>query len=298
MLRPTGTTRLPIELAEHRRQRGQASIDLEPVAVAAPIHRLDALELRKRFTIEIFARFELDELHEAERVDQRAGRPERDDLAAIHDRDAVAERRRFFHVMRGDEHGAAPFAEMLDDLPQRLSRARIEARGGLVEKEELRITDQRAREGDALALAAGELAEVLLPLFAELNELDELVHAATLRVEGAKQEQHLLDHELVGELRILELDPDARAELAVAPFAPGDAEEFEGPAVGVIQSFDELDGGRLAGAVRAQQAEALAATNFEVDAGYCELCAVAFDERTAANRGWRISGDAHASSEL
>ena len=38
---------------------------------------------------------------------------------------------------------------------------RIERGGGLVEQDDRRVLDQRARDGDALALAAGELQAVL-----------------------------------------------------------------------------------------------------------------------------------------
>ena len=50
---------------------------------------------------------ELDDVLGAERGDQLARRAERDDLAVIHDRDAVAQPRRLLHVVRGEQHRAA-----------------------------------------------------------------------------------------------------------------------------------------------------------------------------------------------
>jgi len=61
---------------------------------------------------------ELDDVFGAERGDQLARRPERDDLAVIDHGHAIAQARRLFHVMGREQHGPAPGLEALDDLPR------------------------------------------------------------------------------------------------------------------------------------------------------------------------------------
>ena len=53
------------------------------------------------------------------------------------------------------------------NLPQRQPRLRIETHGGLVEKENLRLVDQRAGDHQPLLLAAGELIHLRFSAVAE-----------------------------------------------------------------------------------------------------------------------------------
>ena len=78
-----------------------------------------------------------------------------------------------------------------------------------------------------------------------------------LAIEAAKQRQRFADRELFGELGLLQRDADALADVVVL-LAPAHAEHFDLAGRRVEQAFEDLDRGRLAGAVRAQQAEALA----------------------------------------
>ncbi len=63
----------------------------------------------------------------------------------------------------------------------------------------------------------------------------------------------------------LELDADALAEV-VGCSAPVQAEELDGAGVGGGEALANFDGGGFAGAVGAEQAEALAARDLEIDA--------------------------------
>ena len=67
------------------------------------------------------------------------------------------------------------------------------------------------------------------------------------------------------------------------------AEHLDLARIGVEQAFEDLDGRRLAGAVRAEQAEALAARDLEIEAVDGDDVAVALDEaaalRAASQRG-------------
>ena len=58
----------------------------------------------------------------------------------------------------GDEHdGVARLVEALEERHDLDAGLRVEVAGGLVGEQDRRIVHQRARDGDALALAAGEL---------------------------------------------------------------------------------------------------------------------------------------------
>ena len=84
-------------------------------------------------------------------------------LAALHDDDAVAHRHRLLLVVRhvGDGQAEA-LLQAADLLAHRAAQAGIEVRERLVEQQHRRLEDERARERDALLLAAGELARQAL----------------------------------------------------------------------------------------------------------------------------------------
>src|SRR3954462_2639927 len=82
-----------------------------------------------------------------------------DDLAGLDHQDGVGVHDRVEAV--GDDEGRAVLAEVLDRLLDLALGFGIERRGGLVEQDDRRVADQRARHGDALALAARQLRAVL-----------------------------------------------------------------------------------------------------------------------------------------
>ena len=70
----------------------------------------------------------------------------------------------FVHVMRGDEKGEPLGGELMDLFPKIAPRLRIDARGRLVEQEQLRLVNEAGGEREPLFPAAGKLAgELLLP---------------------------------------------------------------------------------------------------------------------------------------
>src|SRR5207248_7324694 len=75
-----------------------------------------------------------------------------------HHRDPVRERERFVLVVRDvDERHPEALLERAELPPQRLAQLRVEVRERLVEEEDLRLDDERARHGDALLLSARQL---------------------------------------------------------------------------------------------------------------------------------------------
>ena len=95
-------------------------------------------------------------------------------VAVIDNGDAVAELVGLFHVVGGDQHGeVARLLQVVQHLPHRDARDRIESGGGLVEKEDARIVHQAARDFEPPPHAAGERLGLRV---APLGQVDGLQH--------------------------------------------------------------------------------------------------------------------------
>jgi len=81
-----------------------------------------------------------------------------DELAGGDDRHPVGEALRLVHVVGGEEDRLAEIAQTADHVPSLAPRRGIEARGRLVEEEQLGIADQRHADVEAALLATGEAA--------------------------------------------------------------------------------------------------------------------------------------------
>ena len=149
-------------------------------------------------------------------------------------------------------------AEALHDVPQLQAALRIEAGRRLVEKEDVGIADQRAGDGEPLLLAAGEFADARVALLIEREIAQQLLGVVPVAIERAEEPQRLEHGELLGELRFLQRDADALAQLALV-LAPRQAEDLDVAGVGRGQAFEDLDRRRLPRAVRPEEAEAFAA---------------------------------------
>src|SRR5262249_29431259 len=111
-----------------------------------------------------------------------------------------------------------------------------------------------------------------------------LIYIAPARIEAAEQANGLLNGQFVRELSLLELNTEPLAQGVVIASAPGLAEHLQRPSVGGCESFEDFDGGCLAGAIGAEQYEALAELNFKiepVDSGHVRI---SFDQSSAAHR--------------
>ena len=99
-----------------------------------------------------------------------ARRADLDDAAVHEDGDAVGERHRLFLVVRDVDGRDAERALQLAQLEARLeAQLGVEVGERLVEQEEARLADDRARERDALLLAARELARRSLQQVADAD---------------------------------------------------------------------------------------------------------------------------------
>ena len=92
-------------------------------------------------------------------------------LSVIHDGHAVAQPLRLLHVMRRQNDRAPGLLQPIDQIPQMAPRLRIETCRRLIQKQQLRIADQRARHGQPLLLPARQPAYARLSLLFELRDL-------------------------------------------------------------------------------------------------------------------------------
>ena len=173
--------------------------------------------------------------------------------AAVHDRDDVAEVVGLLHVVRGQQDRAALGLDRPDQLPEVVARLRIEAGRRLVEEQDARVVGEGDREQQALHLAAGELAVVAVGDLLERAGPDQLVDVAPARVQAREQGERLAHRQEVLERRLLELDAGLRAKLRAERLAA--IQHLAGRRL--RDALHHLDGRGLAGAVRAEQPEAL-----------------------------------------
>ena len=104
-----------------------------------------------------------------------------DELAALaQDRDAVAELDRLVDVVRDEDHGLPHLLLQAQELVLKpRAHDRVDRAERLVHQHQRRVRGERAREADALALAAGELRRVALRVrLVEADELEQLVRRA------------------------------------------------------------------------------------------------------------------------
>ena len=189
-------------------------------------------------------------------------RAERDHLAVVDDADAVAELLRLGHVVRGVEDRHPLVAEREDAVEDRPPALRVDPHRRLVEVQHLGLVQQRDADVDAPLHAAAELVDAVLLAVDEGDELQHLVDPLLERV--AREPVHAApEHEVLARAHVrvqgdvLRDDADGLLDrLGVAhDGVPGD----DGVAAGGLeQAAQHGDGGALAGAVGAEQAEDLA----------------------------------------
>ena len=199
---------------------------------------------------------------------------DRQDPAAIDDRDPLAQLVGLGHVVGGQQDGPAGHRRAPADhqLADRAGGRDVQAQGGLVEEEDPRVVEQAAGEVHLLALAGRQGAHPLVALLAQADGVDQLVHPAPALARA--QAVELAEHpELLARLE------DAVARLLAAGdhvHDPADllglrghveAEDPGGPRGRQQERGQDLDQGGLAGAVGPEQAEELARGDLQVDPG-------------------------------
>ena len=180
-----------------------------------------------------------------------------DAVDPLHGREPVGDDDRRAAAHRGLErrlHGALAFG--------------VERRGRFVEQQQRRILEDRARDGEPLALAAGQAQPALADLgsVALRQAQDEL-----LDVRGARRGQRfvlagvraavedVVEHRAGEDHRLLRHDRDAPAQVVEAQPARTSTPSMPDRAVvDVVEALQQLEHGALAGARRADQRHRLA----------------------------------------
>src|SRR5690242_6770823 len=197
-------------------------------------------------------------VHEPRRGVQRRDPP------PFENRDAIAQFLHLVHEVADQYDGDALVADLSDQIPGGVPRARVQARGQLVEEHHLRVPDQGQRDEQALLLAAGELGEPGVRLSGQAPALEQLVPVGRVRVERGVQLERLAYLQLLLELGLLQLHADP----LVQPAAVGQRVQAQDPhlaAVPPAQPLHAFHRGGLARAVRAQDAEDLPFVDVERD---------------------------------
>ena len=150
--------------------------------------------------------------------------------------------------------------------PELQAQLDIDPGGGLVEHQDRRVVDHGLGHHEAPSHAAGEGAGIGVRLVAQAEGGQDLVGAPLARrhaIEPCLQLQELARGEEGVDVELLGHDPDGRARLArvfVDVVAPDG-----GLAAGLVdQARQDVDQGRLAGPVGAEQAEQGAARDFQI----------------------------------
>ena len=116
------------------------------------------------------------------------------DSAPLQDGDAVGHLDRLVHVMGHEHDGLADSRLEAEELVlQAVAPDGVDRPEGLVHEHHRRVGCQRARDADALALAAGQLRRIAVAVGGglETHQIQELLHAlADPRLRPAQQSRH------------------------------------------------------------------------------------------------------------
>jgi hypothetical protein len=127
-----------------------------------------------------------------------------------------------------------------------------------------------------------------------LHERDDLVRRRAAIEKAAEQPQRLADGQLVRQLRLLQLDAEPLSQ-RLRIRRPPQPEDLDVSGVGLGQSLADFDRRRLAGAVRAEQAETLPDGHTELDTVDSHDVFVGLAEVGYA-QGWARLGRGHPAS--
>jgi len=193
----------------------------------------------------------------------------RQDLAGIHDRNPIAVFR-LLHEVRSDDDGDALLGQCGDAAPEGAPGQRIRTAGGLIEKQQLRLVQQRRRHCQALFEAARQLSADRAFVPGKLELLQRPGNAGTPRraskAVGTGEEFEILQNAqraIQGELLRHVSEPCTRRR---GCFPDVRSRDEQLAATGCKQTTEHAKRRRLAGAIGSEQPEDLAAPNLEGDA--------------------------------
>ena len=188
-------------------------------------------------------------------------------MSADDDGDAVGEPFCLVHVVRRQEDRLAEVAEVFDHVPGCSAGRGVEACGRLVEEDQFRVADQCEREVESAAFAARETRCLSVVLSFQSDERDRLDDGSRLAVVARVQLESFANCQAGVGRGFLQDDPDAVAPFT-RPVSGINAEYRYLAARAGPESLEDLDGGRFAGSIWAEEGEDLAALDLEIDSSY------------------------------
>ena len=172
--------------------------------------------------------------------------------------------RHLAHQVRRQEDGATFGGEVPHELAHPEHALGVEAVDGLVEEQRRRVAEHRRGDAEPLAHAEREAADPLARDRLEAGELDDLAHALLAEaVRGGHREEVVLG----GAAGVHGLRVEQRADLAErgTVLRVRLAVDRDTALARAVEADDHAHGGRLAGAVRAEEAGDLAGAHGERD---------------------------------
>src|SRR5215469_2983605 len=176
-------------------------------------------------------------------------------------------------IMGDHDDGLAVLAvEHLQESEDLVRGLAIEVPGRLIAHQQLRIGHQRARDRDALLLAAGELFRLVLGAIGEPHDLERDGDVlAALRGRELGEQQRQLDVAFGGEHRHEVVELEDEADVVGAPVRERSARELVDAAIAdgdlpggrLIEAADEIEECRLAGPGRSHQRDEVGARDIE-----------------------------------
>ena len=208
-------------------------------------------------------------------VQLEAGRPLQQ-AAGLHHAHAVGEGERFFLVVGDQQRRDAQLPQQLAQvLAQAAAQVGVEAGEGFVEQQQVGPRRERARQGDALLLAAGEFVGVALrqAVEAEQGEGVEAARLTRAAVKAVQAEADVVGHGEVREQRQV-LEHEAEAAFFRRQRQRVHAAKAQGAGVGRVQARDGAKQGGLAAAAGPEQAAQFAGGKREPQPGHGRLACV------------------------
>ncbi len=92
----------------------------------------------------------------------------------VDDGQPIAQPLGLLHEMGGEQDGLAPAQQLLEAVPDQMSRLRIEPGGGFIQEQQLRVIDQRAGQRKPTLHATGEFADARVTLAGQPGEIEEI----------------------------------------------------------------------------------------------------------------------------
>lgn len=213
-----------------------------------------------------------------------------DDEAVVDDADVVRQAVGLLQVLGGQQERRAACDEFLDDLPQLLPVARVEAGRRLVHEHHRRGDDERRRQVEAAAHPSGVRLRRPVGRVGEVEPFQQLARPG-LRVAPAHLVE-LTDHLQVltaGQILVdrgeLAGEPDRAADV-VGSLQYVDARHDRPAAVRPEQSRQDTYGGRLAGPVGAEEAQDRAFRHVEINTAECSYIAEGLHQAFGMDGAW------------